>query len=185
MDRLIGPAYDLQPTGLQFTKPATLIIDYSTQDLPAGSEPDEVAIVSLDEHYEPAQDDTATPLLKTIPYYVETAIDKANTIASAQITHFSRYGFFGPIPTLTASPYTKKWIINPAEDTPDAVFDYGNTQSFITTADGTGIADAEYSLLLHTITLHVETFPCQTAACGGDVAATCYLAKIFRVKAGQ
>ena len=185
MDRLIGPAYDLQPAGLQFAKPATLIIDYSSGDLPAGSAPDEVAIISLDEHYEPAQDDPSAPLLSSLPYYIETAVDEANTTASAPITHFSRYGFFGPIPTLTATPGATKMIIHPTEETPDAVFDYGNTQTFIVTSDGTGIADAEYSLLFHTIKLRVETFSCEASACGGDVSATCYLAKVFRVKAGQ
>jgi hypothetical protein len=184
VENLVGPAYDLQPTGLQFSKLATLIIDYSTTDLPEGSQPDEVAIVSLDEHYEPAQDDTAAPLLSSLPYFIETTVDESKTTASAQITHFSRYGF-GPTPTLTASPQETKWIIHPTEETPYDYFDYGKEQSFNALGgDATGVVNVNHSLLLRYIWLHVETF-CESNLCGGDVAATCYIAKVFRVKAGQ
>ena len=178
---LLGLAYDLQPTGLQFLKQATLIIDYSKEDLSVGYETDEVAIVSLDEHYQPPQDNPSASLLSKMSYYLETAIDQANTSASAQITHFSRYGARA-VATVTKYPKpTTKWFIHPAVDKVGS-FDEGQEQSWITTFDGRGEAFAEPSPSENIIWLNVETFQCSPPLCGGDVYAMGLLAKIFRVK---
>jgi hypothetical protein len=183
----IGPSYDLQPAGLQFAKPAILSIDYSASDLPDGAEPDEVAIVSLDEHYEAAQDDTMAPtLLKTMPHYIKTTISDTGTTAKAEITHFSNYGIEYTV-TLTASPNETKWILNPQDNIlqQSEYFDYGKEETFITTMyAASGTAHATYALALPLIQLHVETF-CNGDLCSGDATATCYIAKIFHVKAGQ
>jgi hypothetical protein len=177
---LLGPAYDLQPNGLQFITPATLIIDYSKEDLPVGYETDEVAIVSLDEHYQPPQDNPSASLLSKMSYYLETAIDQANTSASAQITHFSSYGARA-VATVTKYPKTTtKWFIHPVDKV--GSFDEGQEESWITTFDGRGVAFAEPTPSLNIIWLNVETFQCSPPLCGGDVYAMGLLAKIFRVK---
>ena len=132
-ESLVGPAYSLEPNGLQFMKQATLTIDYAKEDLPEGYEPDEVAIVSLDEYYDPpAQDDPndpLAPLLSLMPYYVETTVNQANTSASTQISHFSLYAIKA-VATWTAG--TDAWIINPDEDLASGHFDVGYTQKLET-----------------------------------------------------
>jgi hypothetical protein len=184
-ESLVGLAYLLEPNGLQFTKPAALTIDYAKENLPKGYEPDEVAIVSLDEYYDPpAQDDPndpLAPLLNIMPYYVETTVNQANTSASAQISHFSRYAIK---PVLTWTAGTDKWIVKPDEQLDSNYFDVGNADklaSSVNNASCEGIAT--YLLLQPSIWLEVHTECLNAAGCGGNMYAQVMIAKYFLVKA--
>jgi hypothetical protein len=183
MDRLIGPAYDLQPTGLQFTKPATLIIDYSTQDLPEGSETGDVAIISLNENYEPATDNTAAPLLSSMPFYVETTVDEEDTTASAQLSHFSSYGLTN-VCSWTPKSKETAWFVHPTMKLPCDKFDHGETLVLKACLDCLTVTSEGYELEKRGINLNVDA-SCTVTLCAGSISAQVLIGKIFRVKAGQ
>ena len=184
-ENLVGPAYLMEPNGLQFTKPATLTIDYAKEDIPQGYGQDEVAIVSLDEYYDPpAQDDPndpLAPLLSLMPYYIETTVNQANTSASAQISHFSLYALKA-VPTWTAG--TDAWIIKPDLDPVSDHFDVGYTQKLETPVkEALCWALTDYSLNFNQIWLEVHGECLSKEYCYGTAFAQVMIAKYFKVKA--
>jgi len=185
-DGFLGAAYDVQPDGLQLAKPAVLTIDYAADALPEGAEADDVAIVSLDEHYEPAQDDPVTSLLSSMPYYLETSVDEARTAASAQIGHFSVYGLKS-VCTWEPVPGKSAWFVHPTMKLPCDAFDHGETLVITETCSNCfASADADYFLAERRIDLDVQAgYYSGVVPCAGDFAAQGLIAKVFRVKTGQ
>jgi len=179
-DLLMGPAYDLQPDGLQLAAPATLSIRYTSADIPAGYSPEGIAIASPDEHYQPAGGDPVAALTGVMPYFLETTVDTANAVVTAEIPHFSRYGGW-PISTFALSPGNSAVFVDPALVAGRAgTFDMGVTENGFSTNDGSGVAEAQYVLLLRQIALTVQTLPGQV----GDLYAHGLIAKLFKVTAG-
>ncbi len=93
-DLFVGPTFVLQPDGLQFRQPAGLTIRYAPADLPAGYEPDDVAITEVN----PEGKGTAAAappggdILATGGWqYLDSDVDADAGTVSGEISHFSRY----------------------------------------------------------------------------------------------
>ena len=110
----LGPAFELQPDGLQFQKPATLTIRYQPGDLPDGYAPDDVCVATeaalspemaalgagramgggppgspAGPPAEPPAPDATEGL--ALAFLEETAVDPDTGTASVELAHLSRY----------------------------------------------------------------------------------------------
>jgi hypothetical protein len=182
-DGCVGSAYDVQPNGLQLAKPAVLTIDYAADDLPEGAEADSVAIASLDEHYEPAADNSTAALLTSMPYYVETDVNANDTTASAQLAHFSRYGL-KYVCVWEPKQGGSTFFVHPQAHGPCEKFDHGTTRVLDASVGCQRMTSAQYDLEKRSIDLYVD-IECWEAAGAGDLCVTVLISKIFRVDPGE
>ena len=83
----IGPAYEIEPSGLEFEEPVTLEFDLATIDLPPGTRPESLRVATVENGrwvpIGPAADGTAGAMPMTLA---------APRVVSAQLRHLSPYG---------------------------------------------------------------------------------------------
>jgi hypothetical protein len=143
----VGPVFDLQPEGLQFAQPATLMIRYTPDDVPEGYNIEDIAITQVAPDGEEqggqftdlalAEEAQGSPM---VPFpFLDTTVDPQAGTASTAIDHFSRFGL----------RYYSSFTISDAlvgeakAQVLAGPFDYGNEGE---SATGAGAAYAAYVL---------------------------------------
>jgi hypothetical protein len=186
----LGPTYDLGPAGLQFHRPVTLTLRYEAADIPAGFDPEDVAVTEVN----PPAKDRATPTpAASLPAsdspemdappnpwdYLDSAVDAAAGTVSARIEHFSRYAIRSYASYTLGSGEKLLFALNSLKsENSVGLFDLGLTQA---SAAGTGYASANYHLPTGEFLQKVGT-PVGTQ---GIASALTMLVKWFRVKRGR
>ena len=88
---IIGCAFDYKPDGAIFNPPITMTLKYDPGLLPAGFDESKLVIASYD---------TATSMWVVYPSIVDTV----NHTITAQISHFTMFAVYAPVPTVTPTP---------------------------------------------------------------------------------
>ena len=171
---VLGPTYQLGPTGLKFQKPATLTLRFKPADIPEGFEKEDVAITEAQPQGNSGAPDATgsvqSDLIATAGLsYLESKVNVAAGTVSAPIEHFSRYS------ARAYSSYTlgsgKRILLNP--------YDFCLKSA---KAAGSGYAEAKASVV------HGGQFFQKVAAkmgVSGSGIATITMGIYFRVKAGN
>jgi len=171
---VIGPTYQLGPTGLKFQKPATLTLRFKPGDIPEGFEKEDVAITEVKPQGNSGVPDATgsvqSDLIATAGLnFLESEVNVTAGTVSAPIEHFSRYSARAYI------SYTLGWgkriLINP--------YDYCLKSA---KSGGSGYAEAKASVV------HGGEFWEKVGAkvgISGSGIAVITMGIYFRVKAGK
>lgn len=124
-----GTAYDFGPEGAQFKQPVVITIPFNADDLPAGTKPETLRMVLLEEGRLVRVDDSA--------------VDVSARTVRGKTTHFSRYAV--GLPT-AAGPEIR---IEPQLETDTISATFGRQLGLritITAADAAGVSSGSYSI---------------------------------------
>jgi hypothetical protein len=168
---VLGPTYDLGPTGLKFRQPVTLTIRFEPWDIPPAYDPEDVAITEVNPPAKgapmpggapgtvtpasppatvnpPAAGGAPASAVPASPFeYLDSEVDTGQGTVSTRIEHFSHYAarsYASWTLGSVAKDLVSYGVVVPPPGKPNfGLFDYGIT---IASGQGSGYATGNYHL---------------------------------------